>query len=202
MRSQPVRLLFAVLLAAGATACAPSGDERPTVTTRADATSLQERRELNEAYSLLYAQAQRLSRMEWAVRLKRQPEATRDTLLAATAYYDELGSELERLSAAYPALNLEVPGMLPIHRRARERIADAQADAIKPLFGETGVEYERGLLLSVRAALDEQRHVATVLAEREPDAGLRGFMQVQQQALDQLYRRVDRELRDHYFRQS
>lgn len=191
-----VVLLFASILGA----CAPGTDDQPTVTTRADTPALEQRRELNEAYSLLYEQARGLARMKWMVRFKKQSEATRETVLAATSYYGELASELERLSVEYPALNVEVPAMLPIHRRAREAIIERQIDSAMPLVGDTGREYERGVLMAMRMALDEQRNVAALIVEREPEAALRGFMQVQRQELDTLYRRFDVQLREHFFR--
>lgn len=182
-------------------ACNPHPSRPAVAVTEANADSLQERKTLNQGYSLLYEQARGLARLQWLIRFKQQSTATRETVTAATAYYRELADDLERMAADYPALQIDVRTMLPLHRQAREAIVREQIESALPLIGDSGTAYERGILMAIHMALNEQRHLAKLLARDEPDVGLRGFMQLQSQRLQALYHRFDQQLqRDHFRR--
>lgn len=177
-----------VVLAVLVAAC-DSRPERPRVMAVVEEAP---RQALNTAYSLLYEQARGLATLRWVMQSRLQPQATREAIGIATAYYADLARQLERLSAAHPALQLDrAPSP---QGEGRSSLCEAWQGGGLPA-GHAGSDYERGLLLAFLGALEEQRRLAAQIADTENVVELRGFVQVQRQALDALYWRFDARLR-------
>jgi hypothetical protein len=157
------------------------------------------RSELNLGYSLLHEQADGLSKLKWIVALKKDSESFEQVVKPAVAYYAELADELEALDAKYPALHINLKAMPEFVGKARERMVEVRVKEITPIVGETGVNYERTVLLMLWYALEEQRNIVEAMAEREPDPNLAKFLRGTRSQLDRHLQRVDALLQRKYF---
>ena len=67
-------------------------------------------------------------------------------------------------------------------------------------IGHGGREYERTVLLGYVNGLNHERHLCQVMAEAEPDAGLKKFLLDTEKGYDGLYDRVTALLDKEYFK--
>jgi hypothetical protein len=67
------------------------------------------------------------------------------------------------------------------------------------VVGKGGREYERTVLLSFANGLNHERHLCKVMAEAEPDAGLKKFLLDTETKYDALYEAVMTLLKKEYF---
>jgi hypothetical protein len=160
-----------------------------------------ERGELNKGYTLLYDEAVGLAKARFLLKVKDQPTDVESMVTAATDEYLRLQQQMEGLAKDFPALKLDAPDiMAKVIAETREAIGTDQFKSFAPLVGQSGVEYERNLLLLFENALNEQRHLTKVLADAEPDAALKKFDEAETTRLDALYARVLALLDRHYFK--
>lgn len=158
------------------------------------------RRELNAGYSLLYQQAVGIPKIEWLLMFKQQ----RPNLLPVTTelldLYRRLSASLEKLAGQYPALRLDAETMPPVMAETRTAVGMDLAKDIAPLTGASGLPFERQLLLTFYYALDEQRHLVGVMIEREPEPGLKQFLQGIKDELEARRLAIGQLLERQYFR--
>jgi len=157
------------------------------------------REELNLGYSLLHEQADGLWKLKWIVALKKDSETFEHTVKPIVAYYANLADQLEALDAKYPALHIDLKAMPEFLGQARERMIEARIKDIVPIVGESGKSYERTVMLMLMYALEEQRNVVGVMAEREPEPKLAQFLRETAQHLDQHLQNVNALLERRYF---
>jgi hypothetical protein len=159
------------------------------------------RDELNLGYSLLHEQADGLSKLKWIVALKKDSDSFEQTVKPVIAYYAELAEALEALDAKYPSVHLNLKAMPEFLGKARANMVDARIKEIVPIVGESGMPYERTVLLMLMYALEEQRNVVSAMAEREPEPGLARFLRDTRQQLDRHLQDVNSLLNRKYFTQ-
>ena len=87
-------------------------------------------------------------------------------------------------------------------QRASEEaaITKDRARYFAPIIGHGGREYERTVLIGYANGINHERHLCQVLAEAEPDAGLKKFLLDAQKRYDGLYDRVTALLEEDYFK--
>ena len=68
-----------------------------------------------------------------------------------------------------------------------------------PVVGRTGDDFERTLLLSLSAALNQQRHLVRVLGDDEPVDAVSQWLEDSRSSLDALYQRFEALLESRYF---
>ena len=146
---------------------------------------------LNRGYSLLYKYATDLPKLHYFLWFKHESDALDENAAAVFAYSKQLAGELERMAQQYPALRVDLQPLPEILDKARDGMVKDQSSRFLPLVGDTGRAFERRLLLLLLTALDEETHVAKVLAEEEPNIELKKFAESVHQQLDALYRRTE-----------
>ncbi|HZP12394.1 MAG TPA: hypothetical protein VFB36_08240 [Nevskiaceae bacterium] len=156
---------------------------------------------LNEGYSELYHDATSIDRSELIVYVKDVSPPVAEILRGVAAYADRLKEEMERLAGEYPAVKIDLAPLPEMEMRKRRAIALDRAKEFAPLVGKGGLELDRTILQSLDGGLNHQAHMSKVLAEEEPEPGLKKFLIDTQQHYEAWDERVKVLLERDYFRQ-
>jgi hypothetical protein len=178
------RLLLACLVA-GLAACAADGPARSDDPRKT-------RQILAEGYSLLYSDLKGLDRAELVLYFKEESDDVDEMATEISDFAARVRKDLERLSKAYPAARIDLDPMPEIEKRKRASMMKARVKDYAPWIGKTGKPFERSLLGQLRSGLAQQSHLCKVLAEIEPEPGLRDFLLDSQKAFDRHFERLDR----------
>ncbi|WP_022976418.1 hypothetical protein [Nevskia ramosa] len=159
------------------------------------------RAELNVGYSLLYQQADGIPKMKWILMFKDKGNELDQTATGMMEYYKQLAQSMEQVAAKNPALRLDAVTMPDILVDTRKAIGIDMAKDFAPLVGNSGVAFERELVLMFYNALDEQRHLVGVMIEREPEPGLKSFLEKTRTQLEGKRSKLEDLLNRRYFKQ-
>lgn len=158
-----------------------------------------QRQMLSEGYSLLYNDASHLDLSELILYVKKESEATHDVVTAISDFGRDVRKDLERIAKDYPGVRVDLDPLPEMEKRKRAAIAKDRAKYFAPIVGHGGREYERTVLISFANGLNHERHLCAVMAEAEPDAGLKKFLLDTEKRYDGLYDRVSALLEKEYF---
>ena len=193
-RTSPLAIT-ALIVTALLLGCGKSVEPKPTATD-----SGKVRTELNVGYSLLYQQADGIPKMKWILMFKDKGKELDQTTTGMMEYYKQLAASMEQLAAKNPALRLDAVTMPEILVDTRKAIGVDMAKDFAPLVGNTGHEFERELALMFYNALDEQRHLVGVMIEREPESGLKSFLEKTKTQLEGKRGKLEELLNRRYFK--
>jgi hypothetical protein len=198
------RTIFAFLLAGLATGCAHQ-EKRPTQpSTKAEAGRApdlsKQRLMLSEGYSLLYKDAGKFDFAELILVVKVESDAMHDIVTAVAEAGDRMKKDLERIARDYPGVRIDLDPLPEMEIRKRAAVAKDRARDFAPVIGKGGREYERTVLIGYSNGLNHERHLCQVMAEAEPDAGLKKFLLESEKRYDDLYGRVIALLEKSYFK--
>ncbi|WP_293392294.1 hypothetical protein [Nevskia sp.] len=193
-RTSPLAIT-ALIVTALLLGCGKSVEPKPTATD-----SGKVRTELNVGYSLLYQQADGIPKMKWILMFKDKGKELDQTTTGMMEYYKQLAASMEQLAAKNPALRLDAVTMPEILVDTRKAIGVDMAKDFAPLVGNTGHEFERELVLMFYNALDEQRHLVGVMIEREPESGLKSFLEKTKTQLEGKRGKLEELLNRRYFK--
>ena len=206
MHNSLPRMAFTFLLAALAAGCANQEkvSQQPSVKTaanRAKAPELNKQRlVLSEGYSMLYKDASNLDLSELILYVKVESEAVGKIVSAVAEVGGQLKKDLERIARDYPGVRIDLDPLPEMEKRKRAAITKDRARYFAPIIGHGGREYERTVLIGYANGINHERHLCQVLAEAEPDAGLKKFLLDAQKRYDGLYDRVTALLEEDYFK--
>jgi hypothetical protein len=158
-----------------------------------------ERRMLSEGYSLLYHDARSFDRSEWILYGKLESDAVDALVTAVATLGGELEAELERIDRDYPGVRIDLDPLPEMEKRKRWAIGKDRAIDFAPGFGRGGREYERTVLIGLVNGINHERHLCQVMAEAEPDAGLKRFLLDARARFDRLHDRIAAHLEAEYF---
>lgn len=178
------------------------GCGKPAETKPAAAEPGKVRTELNVGYSLLYQQADGIPKMKWILMFKDKRDELDKTTSGLMDYYQQLAKSMEKVAAQNPALRLDAVTMPELLVDTRKAIGVDMAKDFAPLVGNTGLAFERELLLMFYNALDEQRHLVGVMIQREPEPGLKSFLEKTKTQLEGKRSKLEELLNHRYFRQE
>jgi hypothetical protein len=191
------RTVFTFLLASLAAGCA----SQEKVSKRESAPELsQQRLMLSEGYSMLYKDASNLDLAELILYAKAESEAVDKIVKAAAEVGGQLKKDLERIARDYPGVRINLDPMPEMEKRKRAAITKGRAKYFAPIVGKGGREYERTVLIGYANGINHERHLCKVMAEAEPDAGLKKFLLDTEKRYDGLYDRVTALLEKEYFK--
>ena len=209
MRYLASRASLVLLLACLATGCALPGSgekvaakDAPSATQRRPLGLSQERMQLSEGYSKLYAAAGKLDLTDLVLYVKSSPPNVDAIIKDAAEFGDELKKDLERLARDYPGVRIDIVVLPEMEKRARVALARDLALQFAPVVGKGGKEYERTVLIGYAVALAHERYLSRVMAEEEPDAGLKKFLLATEKRYGTLFDRVMALLDKDYFRNA
>ena len=163
------------------------------------ATLGKQRQMLSEGYSLLYQDASKLDLSEVILYVKAESDATHDVVTSVSGFGEELKKDLERIARDYPGVRIDLDPLPELEKRKRAAIAKDRAKYFAPIVGKGGREYERTVLIGFANGLNHERHLCAVMADAEPDAGLKKFLLETENRYDGLYDRVNALLEKEYF---
>ena len=189
-----------IILASLAAGCAHV-EKPPTAKTEAKAPALsKERQLLSEGYSILYRDAGNLDLSELILYVKAESDDMKKVVTAISEMGGDLKRDLERIARDYPGVRIDLDPLPEMEKRKRSAVAKDRAKDFAPVVGKGGREYERTVLLSYSNGLNHERHLCQVMAEAEPDAGLKKFLLDTEEKYDALYDRVMKLLATQYFK--
>ena len=200
------RTVFTFLLAGLAAGCAnlekeskqPDGKVEAE---RASAPDLSKQRlMLSEGYSILYKDASNLDLAELILYVKVESDAMKKVVAAVAEVGSQLKKDLERIAKDYPGVRIDLDPLPEMEKRKRAAITKDRARYFAPIIGRGGREYERTVLIGYANGINHDRHLCQVLAEAEPDAGLKKFLLDAEKRYDGLYDRVTALLEKEYFK--
>jgi hypothetical protein len=197
---------LAFLLASLATGCAnldAVSDEHgaKAEADRAKAPALsQQRLMLSAGYSMLYADASTLDLSELILYVKVESDAMEKVTTAVAGVGGQLKKDLERIAKDYPGVRIDLDPLPEMEKRKRAALAKDRARYFAPVIGHGGREYERTVLIGYANGIDHERHLCQVMAEAEPDAGLKKFLLGAEKRYDGAYDRVMTLLDKEYFK--
>lgn len=157
------------------------------------------RAQLAIGYSLLYQEADGIPKLKWLLMFKDKPEEMSRVTRDLVDYYQGVADTLRRLSTHYPAVRLDVTTMSSIEADTRKAMGEKNAKDFAPLVGKSGADFERQALLMFHDALNEQRHLVSVMLGLETDPGLRKFLEATKAQLDERHAKVGALLNRRYF---
>jgi hypothetical protein len=182
-------LVLAILSASVMAGCAHV--EEPRAMTAAKALKLsKERQVLSEGYSILYQDARKFDASDLVLLVKAESDAMKKLVNSIAEMGDELKKDLERIAKDYPGVRIDLDPLPEMEERKRMAVGLTRAKEFAPVVGKGGREYERTLLLSFANGLNHERHLCKVMAEAEPDAGLKKFLLETEKKYDALYEGV------------
>jgi hypothetical protein len=206
MRHSLCRTVFALLLIGCFAGCAhlekPSGPPGAKASAdHAKAPRLDKQRlMLSEGYSMLYEDAGKLDFSELILYVKAESAAMHDVVAAVAGFGGDMKKDLERIARDYPGVRIDLDPLPEMEKRKRDAISKDRAKYFAPVVGHGGREYERTVLIGYSNGLNHERHLCQVMADAEPDAGLKKFLVDSEKRYDELYDRVNALLEKEYFR--
>jgi hypothetical protein len=200
------RTILLLLLAGLAAGCSHLGktSEQPSAKPAANgakpADLSKQRLMLSEGYSLLYRDASNLDLAELILYVKSESDAMKEIVTAVADAGGQMKKDLERIARDYPGVRIDLDPLPEMEKRKRMAISKDRAKYFAPIVGRGGREYERTVLISYANGLNHERHLCEVLAEAEPDAGLKKFLLDAEKRYSALYDRVMAVLEANYFK--
>jgi hypothetical protein len=198
MRHALLPTAIALLLTSSLAGCAhldsPGADHAKT------ADLDKQRRMLSEGYSMLYEDAGKLDAAELILYVKAESPAVHEVVTAISDAGDRLKKDLERIARDYPGVRIDLDPLPEMEKRKRAAISKDRARYFAPVIGHGGREYERTVLIGFANGLNHESHLCQVMADAEPDAGLKKFLVDAGKRYDQLYDRVTALLEKEYFK--
>lgn len=131
---------------------------------------------LSEGYSLLYADATKIDRVELVLYVKTETQDFNDVVTAISTYGGELKLELERIARDYPGVRIDLEALPEMEVRKRYALGKDRLVQFAPLASHSPREYERTMLIALSNALNHESYLCQVMAAEEPDAGLKKFL--------------------------
>lgn len=197
-----IGVLAVTLLVTGCTGLGPGANDCACVTSgaREKAPELSaERLMLSEGYSLLHRDASSLTLSGLILHVKIESAKVNEIVVAVSEFGGELKAQLERIDRDYPGVRIDLDPLPEMEKRKRWAIGEDRARYFAPGVGRSGREYERTILIGLVNGINHERHMCEVMAEVEPDAGLKKFLLDTERRYDGLYDRVTALLEAEYF---
>jgi hypothetical protein len=155
---------------------------------------------LSQGYSMLYLDASKVELSELLLVVKVESDAFEKVLTDVSAYGGVLKKQLENIARDYPGVRIDLDPLPEMEKRKRRALAMDRARQFAPVIGHGGREYERTVLISLVNAINHERHLCQVMAEEDPDPGLKKFLLTTQHHYDQLYDEVNALLEREHFK--
>ena len=203
------RSVFTLMLACLAAGCTNLGtnSKGPSVTgakaeadTRKAPDLSKQRLMLSEGYSMLYTDAANIDLFGLILYVKSESDKVDEIVTAVAKFSGELKTDLERIAKDYPGVRIDLDPLPEMEKRTRIALGKERALDFAPVVGKGGREYERTVLMALSGGINHQRYLCKVMAEEEPDAGLKKFLINTEKGYDGLYDRTVALLNKEYFK--
>ena len=183
----------------GGCALASTGAQKAEAQPQQKADAQNQRKILNEGYSIFYNTVGDLSKFDAIFLVKSEAKPVHDVTIAVTEYADTLKTTLDRVAKDYPAVNMELDPLPVIEQRTRGGMTNDRLLSFAPGVGLTGESFDRRMLQALEGTLNNLRFMAKALADEEPEPSLKQIATTAHDRLEQLYQRVLAMLDEKYF---
>lgn len=181
-------------------ACDCANDAAAENSRKKPPTAGEQRRILNEGYSLLRQDANKLNLTQLILYAKSESDAFKAIVNDIAAFAGKVEKDLERIAADYPAVAIDLDPLPVMEKRKRWDIGKDRLIDFAPGMGRGGREYERTVLISLLNGINHERHLCKVMAKEEPEASLKKFLTDTERGYAGFYDRLDALLNKEYFR--
>lgn len=154
---------------------------------------------LNEGYSMLYSDITNVARFGLIFFVKVESDTVEQLAREVTDYASSLKATLEQAAADYPAVAIDLEPLPEMETRKRATVMKSSMLNLAPVIGLTGASFERRALQTLEGSLNQLQALCKVMAEEEPEPGLKRLLIQAQQELERQYDRVLEMLREHYY---
>jgi hypothetical protein len=158
-----------------------------------------QRKILNEGYSLLYSDLDGLSKVDLIFLVKSEAKPVNEVTTTVTEYAAALKGTLDRVAKDYPAVDIALDPLPVMEQRARDAITKDRILSFAPVVGLTGESFDRRMLQVLEGTLNRLRFLAKALADEEPEPSLKQIATTAHNKFEELYRRVLDMLTEKYF---
>jgi hypothetical protein len=158
-----------------------------------------QRKILNEGYSLLYKQLNDVSKIHLIFLVKSETKPVNEVTTAVTEYVDALKSTLDRVARDYPAVDIALDPLPVMEQRTREGVTKDRILSFAPIVGLTGESFDRRVLQTLEGSLNQLRFLTKALADEEPEPSLKQIATTAHNKFEQLYGRVLDMLTETYY---
>lgn len=156
--------------------------------------------ELSHGYAMLHDALKRLQHLDKVLLVKNESAPVRLVIRQLADTSDRLDESLQQLAETDPAIDLKDQGLTRFELEKRQSLMlDRGLSLGMPLLGKTGVEMERTALLSLSAAVNQQRYLIKVMLPDEPDPKREQWLQTAKLELDGVYEAMVELLESAYF---
>lgn len=154
---------------------------------------------LNDGYSSLYSQLQGLSEVDKIFYVKIESDDVQHVVEDLTRESGALAKRLDHLTADYPALDIHRTTTPPIIQAAHKAQRNGTLKQFAPLVGQSGHTFERGLLIRLLGAADQQRYLTATLADEETDPALAEIMRNASTGFSRRFDEINALLKSQYY---
>ncbi|MEZ4846075.1 MAG: hypothetical protein R2877_03730 [Bdellovibrionota bacterium] len=162
----------------------------------------EEQKQLNHGYSLLYQASKGFQKLNTLVALKKENQSVHDYVKDLTGTMEKIQAQLDEYKKTYPNLNFEDTGKPWVMEIKSKDQKDDRVSEFFPIFGKTGDEFERSLMLFVSFSLNELKYIVQALVDLEKNESLNQF---NRETFNQLLRLEDGSLKllnQRYFKKN
>jgi hypothetical protein len=145
---------------------------------------------LNEGYSLIYNDISSLSRIGLIFFVKTESSEVNEVTKKVTDYAKKFKKKLEYAAENYPAVNLKLDSLPVMEERTRKAMIKDRLRSVAPVVGLKGESFNRRMLQTLEGSLNHNRFLCKVLAEEEPEPGLKQILTNAETEFERLYARV------------
>ena len=158
-----------------------------------------QRKVLNEGYSILYSHLDGLTKFDLIFLVKVEAKPVKEVTTAVTDYADTLKATLDRVERDYPAVDIALDPLPVMEQRTRDAVTKDRLLSLAPVVGLTGESFDRRLLQNLEGLLNQLRFLTQALADEEPEPSLKQIATTAHNKFEELYGRVLKMLADTYY---
>jgi hypothetical protein len=173
--------------------------QRPEAQPQQRADAQNQRKLLNEGYSILYSHLDGLTKFDLIFLVKVEAKPVKEVTTAVTDYADTLKATLDRVARDYPAVDIALEPLPVMEQRTRSAVTKDRLLSLAPVVGLTGESFDRRLLQNLEGLLNQLRFLTQALADEEPEPSLKQILATAHNRFEELYGRVLQMLADKYY---
>lgn len=152
---------------------------------------------LSAGYSLLYADVSGLQKAHAGLILKQESDTTEAVVGDMVSYLKVLEGELRGLAGA--GIRIDLNPLPEAERRTQALAARDRILSFAPVIGRAGEDFERTLLLTLAAGLNQLRHMALVLEGAEAPGERKQLMDRAATRLQDLQSGMEKVLNERFY---
>lgn len=156
--------------------------------------------ELSHGYAMLHDALKRLKHLDKVLLLKKESPSVGQAIRNLAEVAGQLDADLRRIAGRDATIQLDDQGLTRFEIEKREALMfDRGLSLGMPLLGETGASMERTALLSLSAAINQQRYLIQVMIPDEYSQKRITWLKEARKKLDGVYVQMVQLLKNDYF---